>query len=116
MTLDIADIEEVEEDGERRRRIQKNLSLKAGEVFSIGQIKKCRKIYTSVTGGTIRFEIRGDYHSDKTLQAGYTGGVLSGGGGDFTPATLTISVHAPVDASFYIHVEWLEGFPITITG
>ncbi len=116
MDLNSADIEEFQEAGESRKRYKANLSLKAGKAFNFGKVKKCRKIYTHVTHGTIRFEIRGDYHSDMSCQAGFKGGPLSGGGGDFSPGTLTIRVLAPVDANFYIHIEWLEGNPITING
>ena len=116
MSQNIVDAEENQKAIDARKTFQKDISLKAGNHVDFGQFKKCRKIFTTVSHGTIRFEIRGDYHSDMTCQAGFSGGPLSNGGGDFSPGTLTIKVFAPVDASFYIHIEWLEASMITISG
>ncbi|UUA72104.1 hypothetical protein [Cellvibrio sp. QJXJ] len=99
-----------------RKRYQKDLSLKAGEQKNFGEVKKCRKIYTSVKKGTIKFEVSGRYSSDLECSAGFTGGVLSSGGGDFEPGTLNIRIIALVDSDFYIHIEWLEGSIITVGG
>jgi hypothetical protein len=113
MDLDMTDIEEVKEADFSRKKYQKSLTLKAGEVFTFGEVKKCRKIFTSVASGSIQFEIRGDYHSDKVFDAGSSGGPLADGGGDFPPKTVWIRVVARADTEFYLHIEWLEGFPIT---
>jgi hypothetical protein len=99
-----------------RGKYQKELSLKAGKHIDFGQVKKCRKIFIRIDRGTVRFEITGDYFSDLVCQAGYTGGPLSGGGGDFTPGTINIRVWAPVDTDFYLHIEWNEGSIFEIFG
>lgn len=93
----------------RRKRIQKTVILKAGEYETFGSVPKCRKIYTSVKRGVIKFDIKGRYNAETECQAGYTGGILSSGGGDFEPADLDIRILALVDAEFYIHIEWVVG-------
>lgn len=99
-----------------RKRYKKDIILKAGEQKNFGEVKKCRKIYTSVKKGTIKFEVSGRYSSDLECSAGFTGGVLSGGGGDFDPGNLNICIIALIDSEFYIHIEWLEGSIITVGG
>lgn len=108
-------VDEIEKiDG--RERFRKEVALKSGESLNFGTVKKCRKIFTNVISGTIKFEIRGDYSSDMVCQTGFQGGPFSGGGGDFEPGTLQIRVMAPVDAYFHLNVEWEEGATITVTG
>ena len=105
----VVEEEQTEQGLYRRKRYQKEHSLGAGEQLNLGKIERCRKIFTSVHSGTIRFDISGDYRSERVCHAGFSRGALSDGGGDFSEGDVRIIIRAPVDASFYIHVEWTEG-------